>query len=184
MSLRARNMVLCAFGLSLLAFPGGLRAVVAGAGQMDGSELSGPPQINIAYHARDPRLCKSLSTPPTPAQLVPVIQCTMEYSAASGIYLVQDVTAAIGAPRSFQQNLDSNLKEVDISSPIYPLSGSLKVYWCSPVSAAYPAGQGCRISPMPEAAGKCWRTTFGDWRCNLTGLTPNSRTGQPGPQTY
>jgi hypothetical protein len=108
----------------------------------------------------------------------------MEYEAASGIYLVQDVMAEISTPRSFEANLDSNLKEIDIASPIYPLTGSLKVYWCSPVSPAYPAGQGCRVSPMPEAAGKCWKTTFGDWKCNLTGPTPYSREKLPAPTTY
>jgi hypothetical protein len=49
-------------------------------------------------------------------------------------------------------DLDGELTEVDATAPVYPLVGSLKHYWCSPVGVGYPAGRNCTVSPMPQAA--------------------------------
>jgi hypothetical protein len=108
----------------------------------------------------------------------------MDQDRATGLFLMQEVNIAISQPRAFNGDTDSNLAEIDATAPIIPLSGSLKVFWCSPIGAGYPAGRNCQVSPTPMAMGSCWKTTFGDWKCNLIGPAPDSRKNQPGPSDY
>lgn len=183
-SFRTRNLTFCAVGAIIFAFSGCPGAVGQAPALPDGSELSGPPQTNLQYQAREPRLCKAVNSPPSLGQAVALVQCTMDHDRATGLFLVQEVAITMGAPRAYVVDLDGELTEIDSTAPVYPLTGSLKHYWCSPVGVGYPAGKNCTLSPMPQAAGKCWKTTFGDWRCNLIGPTPNQRTGMPGPTTY
>jgi hypothetical protein len=181
---RTRNLALSSATLCLIAISGTLSAIGQGPAPGDGSELSGPPQMNANYQTRDARQCKPLATPPTQGQAAALIQCTMEQDRPTGLFLMQDVQVEVGVQRSYLGSIDSNLPEIDITAPIYPLSGSLKVYWCNPVGLGNPAGGNCQVSPTPVAVGKCWKTTFGDWKCNLLGPAPASRSGLPGPMTY
>jgi hypothetical protein len=158
-----------------------------GSGQSDGSELSGPPQVNPTYQTRDARQCKALTTPPNPAQAAALIQCALETDYIIGLRLMQDVEVEVGAPRSYQPELDKSLKEIDVRAPIYPVSGSLTWYDCGPVDgpdAMYKAGKSCTVSTMPQGNGKCWKTISGGWKCNLFGTTTEPKVGQPGPPTY
>ena len=180
----ARKLAFCASALSLLAFSAYPSASGQAAGQSDGSDLSGPPQMSATYQAREPRLCKAVTTSPSQAQAAVLVQCTMDQDRPTGLFLMQDVHVVMGEPRSYQAEVDSNLAEIDMAAPVYLLSGSLTVYWCSPITAMTPAGRGCIVSPTPYAVGKCWKTTFGDWKCNLAGPGPNTRSGLPGPTTY
>jgi hypothetical protein len=185
----SRFLITCKLGfglsaLSLLAFSGNPTANGQGPLQNDGSELSHPPQMSATYQTREPRICKPLATAPTPGQAAALIQCTMDVDRPTGLFLMQEVKVAMAAPRSYQADTDSDLVEIDMSAPIYPLSGSLTVFWCSPITAMTPAGKGCVVSPTPVAVGKCWKTTFGDWKCNLAGPAPFTRSGLPGPTDY
>ncbi len=182
--LRTTKLALYALALSFLALSGHTSASAQEADRDDGIELSGPPQLNANYQARDPRLCKPVVAPPSRGQARALVQCTMEADRPTGLWLMQDVRVAMGAPRRYEPQTDSSLAEIDMSAPIIPLAGSLTVFWCSAVSTMTPAGSGCMVSPTPLAVGKCWRTTFGDWKCNLQGPAPASRSGLPGPMTY
>jgi hypothetical protein len=108
----------------------------------------------------------------------------MEADRPTGLFLMQEVRVEMGKPRSYDVQIDGELQEIDPSAQVFPLAGSLKQFWCSPVGVGYPAGANCTVSPMPQALGKCWKTTFGDWKCNLAGPAPNQRTGFPGPTVY
>ena len=184
LSFRKRNLTFCSVAASILALSGCLHAGAQGAALRDGSELSGPPQANLQYQTREPRLCKPVNSPPTTGQAAALVQCTMDQDRPTGLFLMQEVMVQIGAPRNYLVDIDGELLAIDPTALVYPLVGSLKHYWCSPVGIGYPAGKNCTLSPMPQAAGKCWKTTFGDWKCNLTGPTPNQRTGMPGPSSY
>ncbi len=184
MVLRTTKLALYALALCLLALSGYTVASGQDADRDDGVDLSGPPQINATYQARDPRICKAVLAPPTRGQASALVQCTMDADRPTGLWLMQDVRVAIGAPRRYEPQTDSNLAEIDMGAPIIPLSGSLTVFWCSPIGGTTAAGSGCSVSPTPFAVGKCWRTTFGDWKCNLQGPAPASRSGLPGPLTY
>jgi len=179
-----RNWALCAFVLSVQVLSGNLSAQVNGAGQAIGGELSGAPQMNAEYQVRNPRRCKELNAPPAPEQVAAMIQCTMERNAPTGMTLLSDINVQMSPPRNFDVDLDADLKEIDRSAPVFPLSGSMKMYICSPVGVGYPAGKSCTLYLTPVAMGKCWKTGFGDWKCNLLGPAPDSRSGVAGPTDY
>jgi hypothetical protein len=183
--LRKPISTLCACALAVLAFSPSPRAQSQDPSRDGGAGLSGPPQINQTYASRDARRCVSLTTPPNQAQAAALIQCTMEVANTIGVKLMQNVNIQIGAPRAFQPDTDGTLKDIDIQAPIFPLSGSATAYFCNSVAyGLYHPGSNCTVTPMQQAAGVCWRTTFGDWKCNLSGPTPASRDLQPGPVTY
>ena len=182
LSRRSTRLTLSAFAFGFVAFSASLGA--RGQGPGDGSELSGPAQMNLVYQARNPRLCKPVSAPPSPGQAAVLIQCTMDQDRATGLFLMQEVNIVMSQPRAFNGDTDSNLPEIDMSAPVFPLSGSLKVSWCSPIGVGYPAGRNCQVMPTPMAMGSCWKTTFGDWKCNLIGPAPDSRKALPGPTDY
>jgi hypothetical protein len=184
LSRRSTRLVLSAFALGIFAVTVNLGAGGQGPFPGDGHELSGPPTMNLTYQARNPRLCKPVSAPPMPGQVRALIQCTMDQDRATGLFLMQDVHAEISQPRAYNGDTDSSLPEIDMNAPIFPLAGSLKVFWCSPIGVGYPAGRNCQLMPTPSAMGSCWRTTFGDWKCNLIGPAPDSRKNLPGPTDY
>jgi hypothetical protein len=179
-----RKWVFCGFVLSVLAASSSFSAHAGGAGQAPGGALSGPPLMNAEYQVREPRRCKQLNAPPSPEQVSAVVQCTMERNAATGMTLLRDINVRMGEPRNFDIEIDADLKEIDRTAPVFPLSGSLKLFICSPVGVGYPAGKSCTLYLTPVAMGKCWKTGFGDWKCNLLGPAPDSRSGVAGPDDY
>jgi hypothetical protein len=184
LSTHTRNLSMGLFALGLLGISAQPGAIGQAAGQGGRNELSGPPEFNVQYQARNPRRCKALTAPPQLDQLVAAVQCQMEADRPTGLFLMQEVRVEMGKPRSYDVQIDGELQEIDPSAQVFPLAGSLKQFWCSPVGVGYPAGANCTVSPMPQALGKCWKTTFGDWKCNLAGPAPNQRTGFPGPTVY
>ena len=180
----ARIQSLCAVVVAVFSFSACLPANGAGTGQAPGPELSGPPQLNAEYQVREPRRCKDLNAPPEAGQVAAMIQCTMERNAATGMTLLRDIKVAMSTPRPFDVDLDAGLNEIDRSAQVIPLSGSMKLYICSPVGVGYPAGKSCTLYLTPVAVGKCWKTGFGDWKCNLIGPAPDSRSGVAGPIDY
>ncbi len=180
--MRNLSFSLIAFGFFAISAHPGTGGQTAWQG--GGRELSGPPEYNVQYQARNPRRCKTLNAPPRADQVAAAVQCEMDVDRPTGLFLMQEVTVNMGNPRNYDADIDGDLKEIDPSAAVIPVYGSLKQFWCSPVGVGYPAGKNCTVSPMPQALGKCWRTTFGDWKCNLVGPSPNQRTGFPGPTTY
>jgi len=179
--LRTRNLALSVLVIGIFAFPGPLSAPA----QSERTDLSGPPQLDATYASRDPRKCKSVIAPPNPVQAAALVQCTMEVATSIGARLMQNVSVQFGTPRHFQPETDSRLRDIDAQAPIFPLIGRAMSYFCSSVAfGLYHAGTNCAVTPMPQANGRCWRTTFGDWKCSLDEPTTDSRSGQPGPTTY
>jgi hypothetical protein len=72
LSRRSTRLTLSAFAFGFVAFSASLGA--RGQGPGDGSELSGPAQMNLVYQARNPRLCKPVSAPPSPGQAAVLMQ--------------------------------------------------------------------------------------------------------------
>jgi hypothetical protein len=108
----------------------------------------------------------------------------MERNAPTGMTLLRDINVRMSEARKFDIEIDADLKEIDREAPVFPLSGSLKLYICSPVGVGTPAGRSCTLYLIPAAMGKCWKTGFGDWKCNLLGPAGDSRSGVAGPTTY
>jgi hypothetical protein len=145
-------------------------------------DLSGPPVMLPDYQTRAARTCTKLTTPPSLAQAVALVQCEMDGIASGALYLTQNVKIEMGAPRPFVYQSDAGTSGIDLKAQVYPLRGSYTSYMCYKVGAGgYPAGKGCMKSDVPLAAGTCWKTAFGDWHCSLKGASPSMGGGMPAP---
>jgi hypothetical protein len=183
LSVRVRNVAFCVSAFTFLSLFGCNSA----GGQGSGSTLSGPVTILAAYQSRAPRTCTSVTSPPSVSQAAVMVQCQMDALSAFGVGLVQDVKIEIGKSRPFLYSSDAGLSGVDLTAAVYPLRGSYTAYLCNTISNMAVPGQSCTISPVPQAVGWCWKTSFGDYKCKLQGAPggslPKSSFG-PAPQTY
>jgi hypothetical protein len=183
-SFRTLRMLLCVCAVTLLATAGYKNEAVVAAAQSSGSDLSGPPKMSVKWGTRLPRECAQVTTPPNAAQAVALVQCTMEAESRDMVILIQDVKVQMGGARPFGEAADTGLQDLDVSAKIIPLRGSQTMYQCGEVRF-YGKGTQCSAFLYPKSEGRCWKTKFGDWKCNLAG-GPGAQqlTKQPGPVAY
>ncbi|MGD0735191.1 MAG: hypothetical protein ABR976_08590 [Terracidiphilus sp.] len=181
---RIRPVALCLF-LLMLTTPFGCRSAVGeGSGQTGNGSLSGPPVILPEYQGRAPKKCASVTKTPSAALAAEMIPCTMDSLTSMGLTLFQDVKVQMGTPRPFVMATDNGLSEIDMNAMVIPLRGSFTAYGCRYISNMAPAGQSCGISPVPEAKGWCWKTSFGDRKCKFDTIFPLGWGKGPAPKTY
>ncbi len=83
-----------------------------------------------------------------------------------------------GATRRNNHFADHMDVTIDPAAPVLPIRGSYDSYQCAvitvpkggPGSTVYDTdntGKNCQITPQHNATGSCFRTTFGDWKCNM-----------------
>jgi hypothetical protein len=134
------------------------------------------PTMNERFASRNPRLCAQLMTPPTPAQAKVLVQCDHESgSNPAGMNpnfaLVTDLQVQMSAPRDFQM-IGTSAPDIDTKSQVYDLRGQGTSWMCQPVAGqggTRPAGENCmRSDAVPKGKGQCFKTTFGDWKCQMT----------------
>jgi hypothetical protein len=153
------------------------------------ADMSGPPTFNERFQARNPRLCRTVTTPPTPEEAQALVQCAWESHSTTGgmnpsLALVTDLQVRMSSPRPFKMELN-NPVDVDTSGKVYDLRGQGTSWTCSPVGGVYTAGQNCaRYEADPRGVGECWHTTFGDWKCEMTVGGPIYSNHLKGPTTY
>lgn len=176
-----RSWALCCLALTLLATPGCKSAGGEGGGQ---SGVSAPVQVNTEFATRDPRQCTGFTAQPSVADATILVQCTMDGKSDGFINLVQNVKVQLASPRAFIYESDSFLKEIDVKAQVIPLRGSLTDFGCSPANTVTPAGENCESYDIPSGTGRCWKTTFGDWKCSLGGANANEHRGVFGPKTF
>lgn len=172
------------FGFVLLSSFGCMSSNGEGAGQAGPGSLSGPPVILPEYQGRAPKKCASVTKTPSAALAAEMIPCTMDSLTSMGLTLFQDVKVLMGTPRPFVMATDNGLSEIDMNAMVIPLRGSFTAYGCRYISNMAPAGQSCGISPVPEAKGWCWKTSFGDWKCKFDTIFPLGWGKGPAPKTY
>jgi hypothetical protein len=177
LSARPLNFALCLLSLTFVASLGFTRA----GGQAPGNGLSGPPVLLPEYQARAPRTCTKLTTAPSLAQAVALAQCAMDGISSGQLFLTQSVNIEMGTPRPFVYQSDAGLSGIDLNAQVYPLRGSYTGYLCNKIGSMYPTGHSCLKSDVPEATGKCWKTSFGDYKCLLKGAVPKMEGGMPPP---
>jgi hypothetical protein len=56
---------------------------------------------------------------------------------------------------------------IDAQKPAYDIRGSVVKYTCNPIDSNI--GRNCMRERMPESDGMCYRKTFGDWHCYISG---------------
>lgn len=99
------------------------------------------------------------------------------------LYLTQDMKfdiAAKGRPHNPRTDV---MSEIDVDVPVYAIRGSFVQYQCSEVSKILEnQGKNCNIYRQPNASGQCYKTTFGDWKCNLMDLNSKHEGRVPPPK--
>jgi len=129
--------------------------------------------VGAQYGAREPMTCKSRTAGPTAATARQYLLCDMEGVDGFGnLILYTDVTVQLAAPRAFNYTQDSGRSQIDIRAPVYDIRGAFKEYQCGkPIlgGGAYTATHNCNLYDQPQAAGSCYRDTFGDWHCLMAG---------------
>ncbi len=124
-------------------------------------------RIGAKYGTRDPITCPSsrkepMRGPISAEQAKLYFLCRREEVAADGIDLIENLTLEVGNgyPWSWSEPSDA-----DRDSPIYPIRGSFTDYHCWAQHSA--PGRNCMTLDQPDAEGKCYRTSFGDWDCRM-----------------
>jgi hypothetical protein len=144
--------------------------------------------IGAQYGVRNPTTCKSRTAPPSAATVRQYVLCGMEgFDGFQSVNLLTDVNVRVAPPRAFIYGQDSGDKQIDVKAPVYDIRGAYKQYQCSKPrtdGGAYLATHNCILYDQPEAAGSCYRDTFGDWHCSLTGnrLASTGVAGQMAPR--
>jgi hypothetical protein len=152
--------------------------------------------IGADYGARDPLVCKDKKDPargaPSAAQAAEYVTCEREHLAAKKLFLIEDVKVEVGAGRPFNMNADPYMSDIDPKFPVYPIRGSYNMYQCEPqvnnprLPQYNNVGKNCSFYVEEKASGKCWKTAFGDWRCDMTFDTldphPKRNVAPPAPK--
>ncbi|HLM61297.1 MAG TPA: hypothetical protein VK308_10865 [Pyrinomonadaceae bacterium] len=137
--------------------------------------------IGAKYGSREPRTCADMKVPAkgaiTAALAAKYFICASEVEKGQYLYLVENVKTEVGAGRPYNPNMDLNVPEIDVRSPLYPIRGSHTLYQCDKEDARFDftaPGRNCHRYEHQNAKGFCYKTTFGDWRCYQTDLNiPN-----------
>jgi hypothetical protein len=141
------------------------------------SPFAAQAQTGVGAHfggARDPQVCASRTAPPsgpiTADLAAKYVTCVEEHASLTALYLIDNMKVQVGASRPFQIRSDS-YSDIDPAQPVYPIRGSYVRYSCSvPNAAVGTVGKNCSIVDQPNATGVCFRTTFGDWNCEMKDL--------------
>jgi hypothetical protein len=143
--------------------------------------LAGRPTgngIGAQYGAREPATCKTRTALPSAETARQYLLCDMEgLDVGHNLVLLTDVTVQLAHPRAFIYTQDSGRSQIDVRAPVYDIRGGFKEYQCGkPImgGGAYTATHNCNLYEQPQAAGSCYRDTFGDWHCTMTGNRPAS----------
>lgn len=140
-----------------------------------GAVVAQEKSISAKYGSRELRTCEDTKAPArgaiTAALALKYLNCQMDYLSGSGdLYLVENVKVEVGGGTSYaairgQYSLD----QIDVRVPVYPIRGSFLKYQCQDPETAYvgPPNTNCVTYNNPKATGYCYKTTFGDWKCNM-----------------
>jgi hypothetical protein len=95
------------------------------------------------------------------------LNCQMEGIWSNDLYLVENVKVE-GGGVSYDPTLGA-FDAINVRVPLYPIRGSFLRYQCQDPATAYvgPPDTNCAAYNNPKATGYCYKTTFGDWRCQM-----------------
>jgi hypothetical protein len=142
------------------------------------------------YGARNPVACRNivLASVPTAAQAAEMVQCNHELinSGSGELWLLENLRITVGAATPFVAAYSQwVMAEADVRSRVYPLRGSFTRSVCKSRRDAAIYGNAdlnCYEKDVADAKGVCWKTSFGDWRCLLTGAASGHREPTRPPQ--
>lgn len=153
------------------------------------SAASAAEGSGLAWGARDPTPCVALtqSAPPTAEQAAELVRCTGEVAPDGGaLSLMENVRVEVGGPVPYVAMYDRYVMEdADVQSDTYPIRGSFTWSTCKTRHDAAIYGNpdlNCAESDVASAQGLCWKTSFAEWRCRMTGASGAAREEMPPPQ--
>jgi hypothetical protein len=129
-------------------------------------DVANPSTPDAKFNTRSPRTCKQVTSTPTAAQIPALIQCGFEYETSSAIALMTDIKVQTGGFRAYSPTLDANASSIDTAAKVMPIRGSMVQWNCT--TAKFNPGTNCSRINKTQAEGKCWKTTFGDWKCGMS----------------
>ncbi|MBH0238884.1 hypothetical protein [Methylobrevis albus] len=153
------------------------------------SSASAAEGSGLAWGARDPTPCVALtqSEPPTAEQAAALVRCTGEIASDGGeLTLMENLRVEVGGPVPYVAMYDKYvMQDADARSDTYPIRGSFTWSVCKTRHDAAIYGNpdlNCAESDVAAAQGLCWKTSFADWRCRMTGASAAARQGTPPPR--
>jgi hypothetical protein len=146
----------------------------------EGSFVNAQNGAGKIFGARDPRTCSSRKAGLSASQARQYLICDIEgvsnpNSESPGLTLVTDVTVEVGKGRPFNDLSDTfgfaTTNGIDPSETVFPIRGSLNSWNCVKLGAiGGDAGKNCVKWPGPAMTGICFKSSFGDWHCMMSGL--------------
>ena len=140
-----------------------------------------PESLVQQFGGRPPRPCPAIRGKPSDAEAAILAQCTMEGPFGTIETLLTDVKVHITGSRKFAVQ-DDYRKDIDQTAPVYTLTGYAKSYACGVQS--FSPGKNCTMAEMPDSPGACWRTNYGEFRCNFVNVGVGYHPFVPPPTTY
>jgi len=149
-------------------------ATAAGLAAMLHTAVASAQSVGAPYQSRDPQTCPDrsapVSGPMTAAIARTYVGCSREFVFMQRIYLIAGMDLEIGRSRPFQRS-DEGLNDVDPSQPVFPLRGRILTFACDRVrDDGSNAAKNCDVNMTPKATGQCYKTTFGDWTCDMSSV--------------
>ena len=146
--------------------------------------------LGAKYGTREPKTCAIRTAPPKGApsadQARQYFICDAEHELSSHLFLVANVKVQV-APASHPASRSILGGDLDPTQPIWDISGSFTQYQCSqaaPSDNAYSRTHNCSLNDMPTATGYCYKSTSGEWHCEMSDmahLTANTQPNQMPP---
>ncbi len=172
-----------------------MRAVVAplsvllvlAAGQSASAEAaSGAP-----WGSRNAAPCNAVrqNNAPNAAQATAILKCRREkaYDSSGELWLMEKANIQVGGGMPFVTAYNTwTMQGADTTKQVFPLRGSWTMVMCRNRAdlarySAQDAQRNCSETDY-QGDGVCWRTTFGDWDCTVTGRTGAQRQKTAPPQ--
>jgi hypothetical protein len=139
--------------------------------------------VTSTYGVRPATQCPEVTQPPNLSQVVLLLACRDDHDIDGSDHVgrVSRISVRLGAPREAQYG-DPNDDDVDTSVDVYPIRGSKTESTCSAITD-YMQNQGSNCTETDFSGnGICYQTSFGDWKCILTGSLVASRGQMPPPR--
>ena len=140
-----------------------------------------------AWGTRPPATCTPLKQPgpPSAAQAAKLLRCAKETASMSSgeSWLLEDLKVEVGGPTTYAAMYPLiTMQGADVRKRTYPIRGSWTWSTCilrKDAGIYGNANQNCRETPVGNATGACWQTTFGDWKCAMNGSSGDTRRNLP-----
>lgn len=149
-----------------------------------------PPNVLVQHFGgRAPRPCPAIRRKPSDEEAAILVQCSMEGPFGAIETLLTNVKVHITGSRKFSTNSaglydaeDNNRQDIDNRELLYTLVGYARQYACGEQS--FSPGKNCTMTEMPNSPGACYKTIYGEYRCNFENVGVGYHPFLPPPTTY